>query len=441
MYGLISNPLRGTISLEAKPTYLNLHKLQPHISPTCATMFRFARKIKVGAPSLTPSLTKKAGAFAFGAVTGTVLAVTFPLNVEKPKFTEDLTQLIREFKASQPISNDAVKAAAVPQFPQLDEFDFGNDQRPIKLRMEDFIKKMQKEIVAELETLDDTSTFRVDEWQRGLNGEGGGGISCVLQDGKVFEKAGVNISIVHGLLPPMAVQKMKADHKSIRPSNDGNLPFYACGLSMVLHPVNPMAPTVHLNYRYFETMNSDGTTQAWWFGGGSDLTPSYLFEEDAVHFHKTLKEACDKHDKDYYRKFKKWCDEYFVIKHRQEARGVGGIFFDDLENKDPEELFGFIRSSLRSFLPSYMPIIQRRKDLPYTPEEKQWQQLRRGRYVEFNLVNDRGTAFGLQTPSARIESILMSLPLTASWMYDHRPSEGSREERLLKILKEPREWV
>jgi coproporphyrinogen III oxidase len=258
----------------------------------------------------------------------------------------------------------------------------------------------------------------------------------------VFEKAGVNISIVYGTLPRPAIEKMRINHKAIDPTVD-SLEFFAAGLSMVLHPVNPMAPTVHLNYRYFETANPDGTSNAWWFGGGTDLTPSYLFDEDAIHFHKTIKEACDKHDKSYYPRFKKWCDSYFSNKHRGESRGVGGIFFDDLDDseKDQENIFAFVQTSLKAFLPSYIPIIERRKDMPFTEQEKQWQQIRRGRYVEFNLVHDRGTAFGLNTPSARVESILMSLPLTASWRYMYEPEKGSREQRLVDVLREPKEWV
>lgn len=204
-----------------------------------------------------------------------------------------------------------------------------------------------------------------------------------------------------------------------------------------------MAPTVHLNYRYFETANADGTTNAWWFGGGTDLTPNYLFDEDAIHFHRTIKDACDKHDREYYPRFKKWCDEYFSVKHRGETRGLGGIFFDDLDEgeKDQENLFSFIQDCCTSFIPSYLPILEKRKDMPYTEREKAWQQLRRGRYVEFNLVHDRGTAFGLNTPGARIESILMSLPLTARWQYMHEPEAGSREDRLVSVLKKPVEWV
>ncbi|KAI9845644.1 MAG: Coproporphyrinogen-III oxidase [Sclerophora amabilis] len=309
---------------------------------------------------------------------------------------------------------------------------------PMRLRMESFIKEQQSIIVASLQDLDG-KPFRTDTWTRP---NGGGGVSCVLQDGNVFEKAGVNISVVYGTLPRPAIEKMRADHKAIDPGHD-SLEFFAAGLSMVLHPRNPMAPTVHLNYRYFETATDDGTPQAWWFGGGTDLTPSYLFDEDAIHFHRTIKDACDKHDRDYYPRFKRWCDDYFSVKHRGETRGVGGIFFDDLDadEKDQENLFSFVQDCLRAFLPSYLPIIEKRKDMSFSETEKEWQQLRRGRYVEFNLVHDRGTSFGLNTPGARIESILMSLPLTARWRYMHEPDKGSREERLVNVLKRPVEWV
>jgi coproporphyrinogen III oxidase len=311
---------------------------------------------------------------------------------------------------------------------------------PMRLRMESFIKEEQQRIVRALEELDGTR-FRTDTWTRS---NGGGGISCILQGGTVFEKAGVNISIVHGSLPRPAIAKMRVNHPALDSTLE-SLDFFAAGLSLVLHPHNPMAPTVHLNYRYFETTNSDGSPTAWWFGGGTDLTPSYLFDEDATHFHRTTKTACDSHDPSYFPRFKAWCDKYFYLPHRGEARGVGGIFFDDLDastaQKDQEQIFAFVQSCLRSFLPSYLPIIQRRKDMPFTDKEKQWQQLRRGRYVEFNLVHDRGTSFGLSTPGARVESILMSLPLTARWQYMHEPEKGSREERLVQVLKKPVEWV
>lgn len=309
------------------------------------------------------------------------------------------------------------------------------DQSPMRLRMERFVKEKQAEIVKALEEVDGQH-FRIDKWERK---EGGEGISCVLQDGDVFEKAGVNVSVVYGKLPPAAIKKMKADHKGLD-ETDRPLPFFAAGLSLVVHPHSPMCPTVHLNYRYFEIENEDGTPRAWWFGGGSDLTPTYLFDEDAIQFHSELKRACDKHDKTYYETFKAWCDKYFYIPHRQEARGIGGIFFDDLEEKDPEELFAFVRDCADAFLPAYLPILRRRLPLPYTDADKAFQAVRRGRYVEFNLVYDRGTAFGLATPGARIESILMSLPLHASWQYQHVPS-GAREEKMMDALRNPKAWV
>ncbi|GME27863.1 Coproporphyrinogen-III oxidase [Neofusicoccum parvum] len=310
---------------------------------------------------------------------------------------------------------------------------------PMRLRMEKFIHEQQKEIVQSLEEVDG-KFFQVDTWERP---HGGGGITCVLQEGNVFEKAGVNTSVVYGTLPRAAIAKMRVNHKALDPDVE-SLEFFAAGLSLVLHPWNPMAPTVHLNYRYFETCDPrDNNTHAWWFGGGCDLTPSYLFDEDAIHFHKTIKDVCDRHDRDYYPRFKQWCDDYFSNKHRSESRGVGGIFFDDLDEteKDQEQLFSFIQDCLRAFIPQYRPIIERRKDMPYTDHEKNWQQIRRGRYVEFNLVHDRGTSFGLNTPGSRVESILMSLPLTARWQYMHEPEKGSREERLLSVLKKPQEWV
>jgi len=335
---------------------------------------------------------------------------------------------------------------------------------PMRLRMEALIKEHQNRIVFALENIDGKK-FKKDEWTRP---NGGGGMSCVLQDGNVFEKAGVNISIVYGDLPRPAIEKMRADHKSFVDTDVEKLNFFAAGISLVLHPHNPMAPTVHMNFRYFETsdprdpVNATGTApQNWWFGGGTDLTPSYLFEDDAKHFHKTLKAACDKHDKEYYPKFKKWCDTYFRIPHRGESRGIGGIFFDDLDaaskpnsKKPQEELFQFVAGGLDSFLPSYIPIIKKRKDMSYLPEHKEWQQIRRGRYVEFNLVNDRGTSFGLRTPGARIESILMSLPLTARWEYMHplcgtgvdvayeeADSTKEKEKETMEVLRNPREWV
>src|SRR5208282_3750458 len=229
------------------------------------------------------------------------------------------------------------------------------------------VKTSQKQIIQALESMEPKARFRIDQWTRP---EGGDGISCVLQNGSVFEKAGVMVSVVHGKLGPAAVEKMRADHTKIQASPTGQTPFFACGLSLVLHPVNPHAPTVHMNYRFFEVVNADGTLTSW-FGGGTgitlndyanlDLTPSYLYNEDAIHFHKTLKETCDRHDKRYYPDFKKWCDKYFYVEHRKEARGIGGIFFDDLDDKDQNEVFSFVKDACSSFLPCYLPIIQKRK--------------------------------------------------------------------------------
>jgi coproporphyrinogen III oxidase len=338
----------------------------------------------------------------------------------------------------------------------------------MRLRMEKLIKDHQQRITEELSRIDGKQ-FHADTWTRP---NGGGGISCVLQDGNVFEKAGVNVSVVYGELPRAAIEKMRADHKSFVAKDVQALSFFAAGLSLVLHPKNPMAPTVHLNYRYFETSDPKDPVNGernWWFGGGTDLTPSYLFPEDCKHFHQTIKKACDRHDSTYYPKFKAWCDKYFYIPHRGEARGVGGIFFDDLDaeflkssshsSQNPQEtLFAFVTDALSSFLPSYIPILERRKDMPFTEAQKEWQLLRRGRYVEFNLVYDRGTSFGLRTPNARVESILMSLPRNASWAYmdpvsgtrteptadDNAQLEGqgkTQEKEILDVLKHPRQWV
>ncbi|QFZ29012.1 putative oxygen-dependent coproporphyrinogen-III oxidase [Clavispora lusitaniae] len=311
--------------------------------------------------------------------------------------------------------------------------------RPIRERMEALIRLKQKEITDGLAALD-TKSFHTDCWTRGENG--GGGQSMVLQEGTTFEKGGVNISVVHGTLPPQAVSRMRADHKNLKGSADGSVGFFACGLSMVIHPHNPHAPTTHLNYRYFETIDPETKeVAAWWFGGGCDLTPSYLYEEDARHFHQVHKDALDKYDTKLYPEWKKWCDNYFYIQHRNETRGVGGIFFDDFDSKSPDEILHIVESCFDAFLPSYIPLVEKRKDQEFTEEQKKWQQIRRGRYVEFNLVLDRGTKFGLQTPGSRIESILMSLPCTASWYYDHHPEEGSEEDKLLKVLQNPVDWV
>ncbi len=297
--------------------------------------------------------------------------------------------------------------------------------------MIDMVHAIQDEICEALRSIDGVD-YRQDEWTRE---EGGGGRSRVFSGGNVFEKAGVNVSVVHGTLSPQAAQTMGGGHEL----QGKDLDFFATGISLVLHPHNPMAPTVHANYRYFE--RGEGKKEgSWWFGGGADLTPSYLFEEDAKHFHQVLKNACDNHKVADYPAYKKWCDDYFHIKHRGERRGLGGIFFDDLNSASKEECFQFVSECAQSFLPSYLPLLEKRMNLPFTDEQKQWQQLRRGRYVEFNLVYDRGTKFGLTT-NGRIESILMSLPLTSRWEYCHEVAQGSQEDRLLQVLKKPRDWL
>jgi len=327
-----------------------------------------------------------------------------------------------------------------------------DEKQPMRERMSAYIERLQGEIVGGLSSLDPSSEFRWDHWERA---SGGSGTSCILQDGAVFEKAGVNVSIVHGHLPPAAVSQMRHRLDEDRFGwwdGKSELPFFACGISLVVHPHNPYAPTVHLNYRYFEIHDpavqdverTRGVEEpkVWWFGGGTDLTPSYLFEEDARHFHGCLKAQCDRHDASFYPTFKAWCDRYFLISHRNERRGIGGIFFDDLSG-NPRLLFNLIRDLGDHFLPSYLPIIQRRQWMRFSDHEKRWQQLRRGRYVEFNLVYDRGTKFGLATPGARIESILMSLPLTSRWEYmsELGTEEESAEKDLLEVLKNPRDWA
>ena len=275
----------------------------------------------------------------------------------------------------------------------------------------------------------DPAGFREDTWDRP---GGGGGWTRVLQDGEVFEKAGVNVSEVYGELSPQAAKSMGGG------AHIEDLSFFATGVSLVLHPHNPMAPTVHANYRYFE--RGDGSEPgSWWFGGGADLTPSYLFDDDATHFHRVHRDALANHGAELYPRFKKDCDEYFYLPHRKEARGIGGIFYDNFTELGREGGLALARDLGQAFLDAYLPIIERRKDAPFDDHHRQWQQLRRGRYVEFNLVWDRGTAFGLRT-DGRIESILMSLPLTARWQYDHHPGPGSAEALILDVLREPRDW-
>jgi coproporphyrinogen III oxidase len=293
-----------------------------------------------------------------------------------------------------------------------------------------YIQNLQNQITKGLEKVDGKAQFKEDIWKRS---EGGGGRSRILENGSVIEKGGVNISQVHGSLP----ESMQAYFKV------GDVDFFACGLSLVIHPKNPMAPTVHANYRYFEMYDKSGNCIDQWFGGGLDLTPYYLFEEDAKHFHKQCKQACDKHHTEFYSTFKDKCDSYFYNVHRNEARGIGGLFFDYLRVDKVFSLsdrYEFVSSVGDSFLEAYLPILNRRKDLPYTSDQRNWQEIRRGRYVEFNLVYDKGTLFGLKT-NGRIESILMSLPPSVQWRYDYHPEKESEEAKLISILKNPVSWI
>lgn len=293
-----------------------------------------------------------------------------------------------------------------------------------------YIQELQDRICAGLEAVDGKARFQEDLWERP---EGGGGRTRVIENGSVFEKGGVNISAVHGKLPESMQAYLKVEDAD----------FFACGLSLVIHPVNPMVPTTHANWRYFELYDNNGNITKSWFGGGQDLTPYYLFEEDAKHFHQVCKTACDKHSKEFYPTYKKRCDDYFWNTHRNEARGVGGLFFDYLTPTDDfssQDWYNFVTEVGDSFLEAYVPIVNKRKDLEYTSEQRDWQEIRRGRYVEFNLVHDKGTLFGLRT-NGRIESILMSLPSHVQWKYNHHPEPGSKEAQLIEVLEHPKEWI
>ncbi|MGD1998502.1 MAG: oxygen-dependent coproporphyrinogen oxidase [Flavobacteriaceae bacterium] len=293
-----------------------------------------------------------------------------------------------------------------------------------------FIDNLQNEITSALEKVDGKATFIQDNWERP---GGGGGQSRIIQNGAVFEKGGVNVSKVNGTLPDSMKAYLKVDHGS----------FFACGLSLVIHPKNPFVPTVHANYRYFELYDEQGEVVDQWFGGGQDLTPYYLFDDDAAHFHQESKTVCDRHDKTFYPKYKEQCDRYFWNTHRDEARGVGGLFFDYCRPNEKHSLqqwYDFVTDLGRSFLKGYLPIVEKRKKTPYKQPHRQWQELRRGRYVEFNLIHDKGTLFGLKT-KGRIESILMSLPPVVQWHYNVKPTPESDEARLVSVLKKPVNWI
>ena len=294
----------------------------------------------------------------------------------------------------------------------------------------DFINQLQEKITTSIEDLDSEAKFIEDVWERP---EGGGGKSRIMENGKIFEKAGVNISAVSGVLP-----KSLEGYFDVKDSK-----FFACGLSLVIHPKNPMIPTVHANWRYFELYNLKGDLKDQWFGGGQDLTPFYLIEEDAKHFHETCKSVCDKHSSSFYDIYKEKCDSYFWNHHRNESRGIGGLFFDYLRSNDNhkiEDWFSFVTDVGNSFLTAYLPIVNKRKNYKFNSKQKNWQEIRRGRYVEFNLIHDKGTLFGIKT-NGRIESILMSLPPKVQWVYNHLPEKDSEEEKLIEVLKNPREWT
>jgi coproporphyrinogen III oxidase len=292
-----------------------------------------------------------------------------------------------------------------------------------------YLQNLQAKIVDAIELVDG-KTFLQDSWQRP---EGGGGNSCLLEEGNVFERAGVGFSHVLGTkLPPAA---------SVAHPEAAGRPWEAMGVSLVFHPRNPYVPTVHMNVRFFVAKAQNDTEQdIWWFGGGMDLTPYYGFEEDAEHFHRTNKTALDTFDTSYYPKFKKECDEYFYLKHRKEPRGIGGIFYDDFNELGFERTFDFHRAVADSFLQAYLPIVQRRKDTAYGERERDFQAYRRGRYVEFNLIYDRGTIFGLQS-NGRTESILLSMPPIVKWRYDWKPEAGSPEAKLYTDFLIDKDWL
>jgi len=292
----------------------------------------------------------------------------------------------------------------------------------------DFLVSFHEKLCAQLESLDGTARFANDHWERS---EGGGGNTRTLSGGSLFEKAGVAFSHIQGnKLPPSA--------SANRPELSGRS-YEAMGVSLVLHPDNPHVPTTHANVRFFHA-EKKGEAPVWWFGGGFDLTPYYGYTEDCVHWHKTARNACDPFGPELHPRFKQWCDEYFYLKHRNEARGIGGLFFDDFNGEGFEHSFGLMKSVANHIYPAYEPIVSRRRDEPFTPEQKQFQCYRRGRYVEFNLVFDRGTLFGLQS-GGRTESILMSLPPTVHWEYRYQPVTGSAEDKLVKEFLPAQDWL
>jgi coproporphyrinogen III oxidase len=300
----------------------------------------------------------------------------------------------------------------------------------LKDRFERHIHSLQNTICTALENVEVQTKFRVDDWQRE---GGGGGQTRIIENGQVFEKGGVNVSTVYGDVTDVM-------RKGLGIKGDR---FFATGISLVIHPVNPFVPTVHANIRHFELTDKDGHVVDAWFGGGMDLTPYYLFDEDAVHFHKTIKTVCDRFDPEFYPLYKKECDDYFFNTHRGEARGIGGVFFDHLRATDKhsfETIADFTMAIGSAFVSAYVPIVERRKHHDYEEKHRWWQEVRRGRYVEFNLIHDRGTLFGLKT-NGRTESILMSLPPRVRWVYDYHPEKGTPESKLVFTLENPKDWV
>ncbi|KQN54953.1 oxygen-dependent coproporphyrinogen oxidase [Erwinia sp. Leaf53] len=295
-------------------------------------------------------------------------------------------------------------------------------------QVKQFLLMLQDNICQQLAQADGSGRFEEDSWQRP---GGGGGRSRVLRQGSLFEQAGVNFSHVYG-------ESMPASATAHRPELAGRS-FEALGVSLVIHPENPYVPTSHANVRFF-IAEKPGADPVWWFGGGFDLTPFYGFEQDAVHWHQTASDLCQPFGDDVYPRYKKWCDDYFLLKHRNEQRGIGGLFFDDLNTPDFDTSFGFMQAVGNGFLDAYLPIVERRKALPWGERERQFQLYRRGRYVEFNLVWDRGTLFGLQT-GGRTESILMSMPPLVRWEYDYQPEAGSPEAALYSDFLPVKNWI
>ncbi|KAJ2498414.1 Coproporphyrinogen-III oxidase [Coemansia sp. RSA 1972] len=407
--------------------------------PRPNSQFTIGARRVIQVPNGTSAVTKLAAA---GTCIGLGAGIGYWVAKEKDAVlnaqdTRVLGSEIAGLKVPAVIPNTDYESEAKPAY-------YNDTATPMHQRMESLVLDLQDRLVVALESLEPSRKFIRDRWER--EDGNGYGISCVLQDGEVYEKAGVNVSVIEGTLAPGQLRSMRERNPQTANKLNANeeYDFRVAGVSVVVHPRNPYAPTAHKNYRRFEVYrksNKEAGPVLAWFGGGADLTPAYLFEDDVKYFHQTLKNACDAHDPQYYTRFKQWCDTYFTNIHRNETRGVGGIFFDDLEDKAPEELFHFAYDAGSAFIKAYVPLVAKRMTMPYTLRERNWQLIRRGHYAEFNLVYDRGTKFGLMTPGARIESILMSLPLTARWEYMNQPEPGSPEAHLLEAVRTTTEWA